>query len=202
MPFSTIRFEISPSPVSAVIVTHRVMSVPAFVMNTLAPFTTQLPSRSLAVVRVAPASEPASGSVSPNAASRSPRASGGIHSRFCSSVPKRKIGIVPSEVCAATRDRDRRIDAGELLDRDRVRERVAACASELLRERDPHQAEVGHLRDELVREARLAVELLGDGCDAVDCEPADRLAEELVLGRKVEVHARRSYPEQAIPTRR
>ena len=100
------------------------------------------------------------------------------------------------------RDRDRRIDARELLDRDRVRQRVAACASELLGERDPHQAEVGHLRDELVREPRLAVDLLGDGCDSVDCEPADRLAEELVLGRKVEIHARRSYPEQAIPTRR
>ena len=78
------------------------MSVPAFVMNTLAPFTTQMPSRSLAVVRVAPASEPASGSVSPNAARRSPLARDGIHCCFCSSVPNRKIGIVPSEVCAAS----------------------------------------------------------------------------------------------------
>ena len=97
-------------------------------------------------------------------------------------------------------DRHRRIDARELLDRDRVRQGVAARAAELLGERDSHQAEVGHLGHELVREPRLAIDLFGDGCDPVDCEPADRLAEELVLGRKVEVHARRWYPEQAILT--
>ena len=79
--------ETSSSPVSAVIVTHAVMSVPAFVMNIFEPLTTQLPSRSSARVRVAPASEPASGSVSPNAASPCPDASRGSHSRFCSSVP-------------------------------------------------------------------------------------------------------------------
>ena len=88
MPFGTIRFEISPSPVSAVIVTQAVMSVPALVMNIFEPFTTHSPSRSSARVRVAPASEPASASVSPKAASRSPDASCGIHSRFCSSLPK------------------------------------------------------------------------------------------------------------------
>ena len=114
---------------------------------------------------------------------------------FCSSVPNRKIGIVPSEVCAASVIATDESMRGELLDRDRVRQRVAARASELLGERDSHQTEVGHLRDELVREPRLAVDLLGDGCDPVDGEPADRLAEELVLGRKVEIHARRSYPE-------
>ena len=102
MPFGTIRFEISSSPVRAVIVTQPVMSVPAFVMNIFEPSITQLPSRSSAVVRVAPASDPAPASVSPNAASLRPEASSGSHSRFCSSEPKRKIGIVPSEVCAAT----------------------------------------------------------------------------------------------------
>ena len=50
------------------------------------------------------------------------------------------------------RDRDRRVDARELLDRDRVGERVAARAAELLGERDAHQPELGHLGDELVRE--------------------------------------------------
>ncbi len=88
MPFGTIRFEISSSPVRAVIVTHAVISVPAFVMKIFEPLTTQWPSRSSAVVRVAPASEPAPGSVSPNAASFSPEASCGSHSRFCSSLPK------------------------------------------------------------------------------------------------------------------
>ena len=86
----------------AVIVTPHVMSVPALVMNIFDPFTTQRPSRCSAVVRTLPASEPAPGSVRPNAASFRPAARSGSHSRFCSSLPKRRIGIVPSEVCAAT----------------------------------------------------------------------------------------------------
>ena len=102
MLLGTIRFEISSSPVRAVIVTQAVMSVPAFVMKIFEPSITHSPSRRSAFVRVAPASEPASGSVSPNAASPLPEASRGSHSRFCSSLPKRTIGIVPSDVCAAT----------------------------------------------------------------------------------------------------
>jgi hypothetical protein len=89
VPFSTTRFEISSSPVRAVIVTPQVSSVPAFVMNILEPFTTQASSRSSAVVRAAPASEPASGSVSPKAASRRPDARSGSQRAFCSSEPKR-----------------------------------------------------------------------------------------------------------------
>ena len=64
------------------------MSVPAFVMKIFEPLTTQLPSRSSACVRVAPASDPASGSVRPNAASFLPDASSGSHSAYCSSFPK------------------------------------------------------------------------------------------------------------------
>ena len=82
-------FEISPSPVSAVIVTQAVMSVPAFVMKIFEPSITHSPPSSFAVVRVAPASEPAPGSVSPKAASLRPEARSGSHSRFCSSLPKR-----------------------------------------------------------------------------------------------------------------
>ena len=88
MPVGIRTFEISSSPVSAVIVTKPEMSVPALVMNCLAPFTTQSPSSSFAVVLVLPASEPASGSVSPNEPSFFPPQSCGIHSRFCSSLPK------------------------------------------------------------------------------------------------------------------
>ena len=95
-------FEISSSPVRAVMVTQAVMSVPALVMKIFDPFTTHRPSRRSARVCVAPASDPAPGSVSPNAASLRPEARSGSHSRFCSSEPKRKIGIVPSDVCAAT----------------------------------------------------------------------------------------------------
>ena len=87
VPFSTTMFETSSSPVRAVIVTPQVMSVPAFVMKSFEPLTIQEPSRSSAVVRVAPASEPASGSVSPNAASRRPDARSGSQRGFCSSVP-------------------------------------------------------------------------------------------------------------------
>jgi len=88
VPFSTTRFEISPSPVRAVIVTPHVMSVPAFVMKIFEPSIVQRPSSSAAVVRVAPASEPAPGSVRPNAARRLPDASSGSQRRFCSSLPK------------------------------------------------------------------------------------------------------------------
>ena len=95
-------FETSSSPVRAVIVTPPEMSVPALVMNCFAPLIVQAPSASVARVRTLPASLPASGSVSPNAASFSPEASWGSHSRFCYSVPNWKIGSVPSEWCAAT----------------------------------------------------------------------------------------------------
>jgi len=55
-----------------VIVTHPDISVPALVMNCLAPSIVHSPSSRLARVRVLPASEPASGSVSPKAASLRP----------------------------------------------------------------------------------------------------------------------------------
>jgi hypothetical protein len=59
-------------------------------------------------------------------------------------------------------DRHRGVHAGQLLDRERVGERVAAPAPVLLRERDPHQVETGEALDDLVGEALLAVDLLGD----------------------------------------
>ena len=65
------------------------MSVPALVMNCLAPLITHSPSSSRARVRTLPASEPASGSVSPKAPSLRPAVSSGIQSCFCSSVPNR-----------------------------------------------------------------------------------------------------------------
>ena len=75
-------FEISSSPVRAVIDTQPEMSVPALVMNCLAPSITQSPSSSRARVRVLPASEPASGSVRPNEASLRPLHRSGSHSLF------------------------------------------------------------------------------------------------------------------------
>ena len=58
------------------------------------------------------------------------------------------------------RDRHRRVDPCQLLDRDRIRQGVAACTAELLGKRDPHQPQLGHLGDELGREAAVAVEFL------------------------------------------
>ena len=65
------------------------MSVPALVMNCLAPLMTHSPLSRRARVRMLPASEPASGSVSPKAPSLRPAVSPGSHSCFCSSVPNR-----------------------------------------------------------------------------------------------------------------
>ncbi len=56
----------------AVIATWPEISVPALVMNCLAPLTTQSPSSSVARVFVLPASLPASGSVNPKAPSLRP----------------------------------------------------------------------------------------------------------------------------------
>ena len=86
-------------------------------------------------------------------------------------------------------DRDRRVDARQLLDRDRVRERVGAAAAVLLGDRHAHQPELGHLGDEVVREALLAVELLGDRRDLLERELPNRVAEKLVLVVEVEVQA-------------
>ncbi len=80
-------FEISLSPVRAVIVTPPEMSVPALVMNCFAPSITQSPLSRFAVVRTLPASEPASGSVSPNDHSLRPLVRSGMYRCFCSSVP-------------------------------------------------------------------------------------------------------------------
>ena len=92
--------ETSSSPVLAVMVTRPEMSVPALVMNCLAPSIVQTPASSVARVRTLPASLPASGSVRPNAPSRRPLQRSGSQRSFCSSVPKSAIGCVPSDVCA------------------------------------------------------------------------------------------------------
>jgi alkylation response protein AidB-like acyl-CoA dehydrogenase len=53
-------------------------------------------------VRIAPASEPESGSVSAKAAISWPCASGGTSRSICSGVPCWRIGSVPALVCTAT----------------------------------------------------------------------------------------------------
>ena len=146
-------FEISlVAGLGAVIVTQPEISVPELVMNCFAPSITHSPSSSRARVRVLPASEPASGSVSPKAASLRPGAQLRqplvLLLRAAPEVdrhrPQRRVG--------GERDADRGVDPRQLLDRERVGERVGAAAAVLLGERDPHQAQLAHLGDDLVRE--------------------------------------------------
>ena len=88
-------------------------------------------------------------------------------------------------------DRDGGVDAGQLLDGDRVRERVAVRTSVLLGDRKAHEAELGELGDEVVGKATTLVQLRRDGLDALPGERADGIADELLLGSEVEVHGAR-----------
>ena len=85
------------------------------------------------------------------------------------------------------RDRHRRIDSRQLLDRDRVREGVRPGPAVLLGDRHPHQPELRELPHELVGEAALAVELLRDGRYVLLREVTDGGTDELVLGVEIEV---------------
>src|SRR5262249_27231721 len=93
------------------------------------------------------------------------------------------------------RGRDRGVDPRQLLDRDRVGERVPAGAAVFDRDRDAEQPELRELGDELVGKGVVAVELGGDRRDPLDCKLAHGLPDELVLGREVEIQRpARCYP--------
>ena len=190
VPFGTMMLEISPSPVTAVIVTQALMSVPAFVMKIFEPSIDPLAVAQLGL--------------------RARRA--GVGARVRLGQPERRepsagreprqplalLLLVAEEVdrhraerrVRGDGDRDRRVDARQLLDRDRVRDGVAARAAVLLGDRQAHEPELGELRDELVREARLAVELLGDRRHARLREVADGAPDQLLLVGQPEVHER------------
>ncbi len=95
-------------------------------------------------------------------------------------------------------DRQRRVDPSQLLDHDRVSDRVGTRTAVLLRDRHPHQPEVGKLRDEVVREPLLEVELGCDRSHAFARERAHGLADELLLLGEVEVQAARRDASSAI----
>ena len=187
-------FEISSSPVRAVIVTPQVMSVPAFVMKIFEPFTTQEPSRSSAVVRVAPASEPASGLGQPERGE--PPARGEVREPALLLLvgAEEEDRHRPERGVRGDGDRDGGVDPRQLLDRDRIARPCRRRRRRTPRGWEPHQPELAELGDELVREAALAVELLGDGRDALPRERADGVADELLLGGEVEVHGARIVP--------
>ena len=184
-------FEISSSPVRAVIVTPRVMSVPAFVMKSFEPLTTHAPSRSSA------------------RRSRRARVGAGVglgQAERGELAPRREVGQPalllllgaeeedrhrPEGRVRGDGDRDGRVDPRELLDRDRVREHVAARTSVLLWDRKAHQAELAELGDELVGEATLEVELRRDGLDALVGEVRTVSRMSSCSGGEVEVHGAR-----------
>ena len=90
----------SAGSVRASSVTPNDMSVPALEMNVLRPLISQPPSRRSARVRIPRASEPASGSVSPNAPSTRPSASGRSQRSRWASLPNRYSGNEPIVTCA------------------------------------------------------------------------------------------------------
>ena len=72
------------------------------VMNIFEPFNTQQSPSLTAVVRIAAASLPEPGSVSPHAASFSPCASGTRYFCFCASFANIEMCAAPRPLCAAT----------------------------------------------------------------------------------------------------
>ena len=73
------------------------------VIHILEPCRIQSSPSRRARVRIAPGSDPASGSVSPKQPSASPAAMRGSHSSFCSSEPQRWIANIASDPWTDTR---------------------------------------------------------------------------------------------------
>ena len=143
-------------------------------------------------MRTLPASEPASGSVRPNAASRLPGAELRQPLLLLLVGPPEVDRHRPERGVGGHRDRDRGVDPGQLLDRERVGERVARRRRRTPPGRDAHQPELAHLRDELVGEGLGRGRAPRRGRDLVAGEVADGVAEQALLVVEVEVHARQS----------
>ena len=104
VPDGTTMVEISPGPVSAVMVTIDVIGVPELVMKAFSPSITHSPvdSSSTARVLVPPASLPASGSVSPKAPSARPAQRSGNQRSCWAGVPNLWIGLAPRPTPASS----------------------------------------------------------------------------------------------------
>ena len=158
-------------------------------MNILEPSITHSPFSARAVVRVAPASEPASGSVRPKAARRSPEASCGSQCARCALVAEEQDRHRPERGVRGDRDRERGVDARELLDAERVGERVAARAAVGLGHGYAEQAERRRLAQLGQRKSAVRVQFLGHGSDDALGESPHRVTEQAMLVREIQVHA-------------
>ena len=139
-------------------------------------------------MRVPPASEPAPGSVSPYAAEHAPAG-------HRNEVPLLLLGRAGQVERAASEAGVRRDDEAEraphpadLLDGHGVGERVEARSALVLGDRDPEPAELADAPHDVGRESTLPFVLLDDRRHLGEHEVADRVAEQDVLGGKVEVH--------------
>ena len=81
---------------------------------------------------------------------------------------------------------------GHLLDRHGVGHAVAAAAAVRLGDGNPHEAELAHAADGLVRKARLAVDVRGDGAHGLLGELARHRLDHLLLVPELSVHRVRS----------
>ena len=117
-------------------------------MNCLEPLTTHSPSTSSARVLVAPASEPAPGSVRPNPASARPATRSGSQRLLLLVGPEGQDRVDAQPDGGLEGDADRLVDPADLLDGDAEAGEVAvlAGAAVLLGRGEPEQPEVAHLR--------------------------------------------------------
>ena len=157
-------------------------------MNALDPLITHSSPSRLAVVRVAPASEPPPGSVRPNAPSFSPAAKAGQPPLLL------RLGAEPVNRHGAERDpglqRDGHggVDPGQFLQGQAQGEVVPAHAAVLLGDRQAEQAHRAHLGHDLVGELGALVELADDRGDLLAGKVLDGGAQRLVLLGQREVH--------------
>jgi hypothetical protein len=117
-------------PVRAVTVTTEVMSEPELVMNCFAPLTTHSPSTRSALVFVAPASEPAPGSVRPKAGQLGAGDQVGEPGLLLLLGAVGEDRVDPEPDRRLERDSHRLVDATDLLDRETQAREGAVLARE------------------------------------------------------------------------
>ena len=163
-------------PVRAVTVTTEVIEEPELVMNCLAPSTTHSSPSRTALVAVAPASDPAPGSVGEPALLL-----------LVGAVGEDRVDAQADG--GLERDPDRLVDAAELLDRDAERDEVTLTPAVRLGGGQAEQAQLTHLVNHVDGEVMVAVPLRGMGRDLLLGEVTDDSTQLFVLGLEKGGHA-------------